>query len=54
MKNISNVSIPDILLRDVVDYGIYMLDPEGRVISWNAGAERIKGGTENLTHEDKG
>ena len=26
----------------VVDYAIYMLDPEGLVISWNVGPERIK------------
>jgi PAS domain S-box-containing protein len=26
-----------------VDYAIYMLDPEGRIVSWNPGAERIKG-----------
>ena len=25
------------------DYAIFMLDPEGRVATWNAGAERIKG-----------
>src|SRR5205085_2721122 len=25
------------------DYAIYLLDPEGRVSTWNAGAERIKG-----------
>jgi PAS domain S-box-containing protein len=32
------------LLFDVVkDYAIYMLDPTGRVLSWNAGAERMKG-----------
>jgi PAS domain S-box-containing protein len=29
----------------VQDYAIFMLDPEGRVASWNAGAERIKGYT---------
>jgi PAS domain S-box-containing protein len=29
----------------VQDYAIFMLDPEGRVCSWNAGAERIKGYT---------
>ena len=27
----------------VTDYAIYMLSPEGTVISWNAGAERFKG-----------
>ncbi|HYY61808.1 MAG TPA: PAS domain S-box protein, partial [Burkholderiales bacterium] len=32
-----------ILVSGVTDYAIYMLDPQGRVTSWNAGAERIKG-----------
>ena len=32
-----------ILLDGVQDYAIFMLDPQGRVASWNAGAERIKG-----------
>lgn len=32
-----------LLMQGVVDYAIYMLDPEGIVVSWNAGAERIKG-----------
>ncbi len=32
-----------LLVDGVKDYAIYMLDPDGRVISWNAGAERIKG-----------
>ncbi|HZC37591.1 MAG TPA: PAS domain S-box protein [Sphingomicrobium sp.] len=32
-----------ILVQGVTDYAIFMLDPEGRVTSWNAGAERIKG-----------
>ncbi|HGM5581528.1 TPA: nitrogen regulation protein NR(II) [Pseudomonas putida] len=31
------------LVQAVVDYAIYMLDPTGHVVSWNAGAERIKG-----------
>ena len=31
------------LVEAVKDYAIFMLDPEGRVISWNAGAERITG-----------
>jgi len=32
-----------LMVESVVDYAIYMLDAEGRVASWNAGAERIKG-----------
>jgi PAS domain S-box-containing protein len=32
-----------LLVEGVEDYAIFMLDPEGRVISWNAGAERITG-----------
>jgi len=32
-----------LLVQGVTDYAIYMLDPEGRVSNWNAGAERIKG-----------
>ncbi len=32
-----------LLVAGVIDYAIYMLDPNGLVTSWNAGAERIKG-----------
>jgi formate hydrogenlyase transcriptional activator len=32
-----------LMVEGVKDYAIFMLDPEGRVTSWNAGAERIKG-----------
>src|SRR5579862_6244967 len=32
-----------LLVESVVDYAIYMLDPSGRVASWNAGAQRMKG-----------
>ena len=32
-----------LLVQGVKDYAILMLDPEGRVASWNMGAERIKG-----------
>jgi PAS domain S-box-containing protein len=31
------------LLDGIKDYAVYMLDPEGRVVSWNSGAARIKG-----------
>jgi len=33
------------LLDGVQDYAIFMMDPRGQVVSWNAGAERIKGYT---------
>lgn len=32
-----------VLLNGIKDYAIFLLDPEGRVRSWNAGAEAIKG-----------
>ena len=32
-----------LLVEGVKDYAIFMLDPEGRVASWNEGAQRIKG-----------
>src|SRR5882672_4267571 len=32
-----------VLVESVSDYAIYLLDTAGRVVSWNAGAERIKG-----------
>jgi PAS domain S-box-containing protein len=35
-----------LLVESVVDYAIFLLDPDGMVSSWNAGAERIKGYTE--------
>ena len=32
-----------LLVQGVTDYAIYMLDPDGDVTNWNAGAQRIKG-----------
>ncbi len=32
-----------LLVESVKDYAIFLLDPRGCVVSWNAGAERIKG-----------
>ncbi|MEQ1472361.1 MAG: PAS domain S-box protein, partial [Candidatus Acidiferrum sp.] len=48
-RHIAELSLRDsdekyrMLLNDVQDYAIFMLDPVGTVVSWNAGAERIKG-----------
>ncbi len=36
-----------LLVEAVQDYAIFMLDPDGRIASWNSGAERIKGWTES-------
>jgi PAS domain S-box-containing protein len=33
----------ELLVRSVTDYAIYLLDPTGVVVSWNAGAQRFKG-----------
>src|SRR5690606_1939250 len=35
----------ELLVSGVRDYAIYMLDPDGTVVSWNNGAEHIKGYT---------
>src|SRR5690606_18869697 len=34
-----------LLVHGVRDYAIFMLDPDGRVASWNEGAQRLKGYT---------
>jgi PAS domain S-box-containing protein len=36
-----------LLIDAVIDYAIYMLDPDGFVVSWNSGAQRLKGYTEH-------
>ncbi len=34
-----------LMVEQVKDYAIFMLDPEGRIATWNAGAQRLKGYT---------
>jgi PAS domain S-box-containing protein len=34
-----------LLVEAVVDYGIFMLDPAGHILSWNTGAQKLKGWT---------
>ena len=36
-------SIYQLLIESVRDYAIFVLDPEGRISTWNIGAERLKG-----------
>ena len=46
LSNLSHISEEQrlqLLVNAVTDYAIYMLDPEGRVATWNPGAERFKG-----------
>jgi PAS domain S-box-containing protein len=35
----------ELLVQSITDYAIYMLDPTGMIVSWNAGAQRFKGYT---------
>jgi PAS domain S-box-containing protein len=35
-----------LLVESIVDYAIFVLDPQGRIASWNPGAERLKGYTQ--------
>src|SRR3954469_16384258 len=32
-----------LLIEAVTDYGIFVLDPEGHILSWNSGAQKLKG-----------
>ena len=34
-----------LLVEAVIDYGIFLLDPQGHIVSWNSGAEKLKGYT---------
>jgi len=34
-----------LLVEEVKDYAIFMLDPTGKIVSWNKGAQKIKGYT---------
>ncbi|KQY29955.1 PAS domain-containing sensor histidine kinase [Caulobacter sp. Root1455] len=37
----------NLLIHGAAEYAIYMLDPRGHVLIWNAGAERLKGWSES-------
>ena len=45
MPDGGEVSVLDLLVNSVVDYAIFVLDPGGVVVTWNAGAERLNGRT---------
>lgn len=44
-KNLEMAHRFQLLVNSIVDYAIYMIDPDGVIQSWNAGAERLKGYT---------
>ena len=33
----------ELLINGVLDYAVYTIDLEGNIVSWNSGAERLKG-----------
>lgn len=37
----------ELLVTSISDYAIYLLDPSGHIVSWNAGAQRFKGYTQD-------
>ena len=42
-----------LLIDGVRDYGMFVVDPAGRILTWNAGAERLKGySTEEILGQD--
>ena len=43
IPSLSNEERQQLLISGIRDYAIYLLDAEGNVSSWNAGAERFKG-----------
>lgn len=42
-NDVTQRKLDELMARSVVEYAIIMLDPDGRVRTWNAGARRIKG-----------
>ena len=40
---VESVGLYKLLVESVLDYAIFALDPDGFILSWNAGAERLKG-----------
>jgi PAS domain S-box-containing protein len=46
-KNVLDQKISHLLIESVKDYGIFMMDTKGIVVSWHRGAERVKGWKEH-------
>jgi PAS domain S-box-containing protein len=39
----AGLDLSQLLIASVLDYAIFVLDPTGHILTWNAGAERLKG-----------
>lgn len=37
----------ELLVRNMTDYSVYLMDPEGRVVTWNEGSAKLKGYSES-------
>ncbi len=46
LEGMSEAGRLQLLVDSVTDYAIYMIGPEGHVLSWNSGAHRLKGYTQ--------
>ncbi len=42
-RRVHAADLLDVLVAHVKEYAIFALDPDGQILSWNAGAERLKG-----------
>ncbi len=45
INELSDARKLQLLIDSVIDYAIYMIDLDGRIASWNSGAQRLKGYT---------
>src|SRR5438270_250291 len=43
--NTAHQQLLQLLVKNLKDYAVFLLDPQGHVTTWNQGAERIKGYT---------
>src|SRR5437016_1655300 len=43
LERIRPETLYKLLVESVIDYAMFVLDPTGHILSWNAGARRIKG-----------
>src|SRR5579859_6981021 len=42
-ESLVDPSIYRLVIEQTKDYAVFVLDPDGRILTWNLGAERIKG-----------